>query len=92
MDIGDEKGKRIQIVVDGDHHFAAGQQPRMGFDLLHSMETMTAYIVQVSLGDTPQQSIEYSTLFAVGTLLFVMTFVMNVLSDWLVRRYREAYQ
>ncbi len=71
---------------------AAGQQPKMGFDLLHSMETMTAYIVQVSLGDTPQQSIEYSTLFAVGTLLFLMTFVMNALSDWLVRRYREAYQ
>ena len=71
---------------------AAGQQPRMGFDLLHSMETMTAYIVQVSLGDTPQQSIEYSTIFAVGTLLFLMTFVMNVLSDWLVRRYREVYQ
>ncbi len=71
---------------------AAGLQPRMGFDLLSSMETMTAYIVQVSLGDTPQDTIEFSTIFAVGTLLFVMTFVMNVLSDFFVRRYREAYE
>ena len=71
---------------------AAGQQPKMGFDLLSSMETMTANIVQVSLGDTPQDTLEFRTLFAVGTLLFLMTFVMNVLSDWIVRRYREVYQ
>ena len=57
-----------------------------------SMETMTAYIVQVSLGDTQQDTIEYRTIFAVGTLLFVLTFIMNVLSDLLVRRYREAYE
>ncbi len=71
---------------------AAGLQPKMGFDLLASMETMTAYIVQVSLGDTPQDTIEFRTIFAVGTLLFVMTFVMNVLSGWFVRRYREVYE
>ena len=71
---------------------AAGLQPKVGFDLLSSMETMTAYIVQVSLGDTPQDTIEYRTLFAVGTLLFLMTFVMNILSDWIVRRYREVYE
>ena len=71
---------------------AAGTQPKVGFDLLQSMETMTAYIVQVSLGDTPQDTIEYRTLFAVGTLLFLMTFVMNILSDWIVRRYREVYR
>jgi len=71
---------------------AAGLQPKMGFDLLSSMETMTAYIVQVSLGDTQQDTIEYRTIFAVGTLLFVLTFIMNVLSDLLVRRYREAYE
>ncbi|HJO05882.1 MAG TPA: phosphate ABC transporter permease subunit PstC [Chloroflexota bacterium] len=71
---------------------AAGQQPKMGFDLLSSMETMTAYIVQVSLGDTPQDTIEFRTIFAVGTLLFAMTFVMNLLGDWFVRRYREVYE
>ena len=71
---------------------AAGLQPKMGFDLLSSMETMTAYIVQVSLGDTQQDTIEFRTIFAVGTLLFVLTFVMNILSDLLVRQYREAYE
>ena len=71
---------------------AAGLQPKMGFDLLSSMETMTAYIVQVSLGDTPQDTIEYRTIFAVGTLLFALTFVMNMLGDWFVRRYREVYE
>ena len=71
---------------------AAGLQPKMGFDLLSSMETMTAYIVQVSLGDTQQDTIEFRTIFAVGTLLFVLTFVMNILSDLLIRRYREAYE
>ena len=71
---------------------AAGQQPKMGFDLLSSMETMTAYIVQVSLGDTPQDTIEFRTIFAVGTLLFALTFVMNLLGDWFVRRYREVYE
>ena len=71
---------------------AAGQQPKMGFNLLQSMETMTAYIVQVSLGDTPRDTIEFRTIFAVGTLLFLMTFVMNVVSDWLVRRFREVYE
>ncbi len=71
---------------------AAGQQPKVGFDLLASMETMTAYIVQVSLGDTPQDTTAFRTMFAVGTLLFLMTLVMNLLSDWFVRRYREVYQ
>ncbi len=71
---------------------AAGQQPRMGFDLLSSMETMTAFIVQVSLGDTQQGTIEYQTIFAVGTLLFAMTFAMNLAGDWLVHRFREVYE
>ena len=71
---------------------AAGQQPKVGFNLLASMETMTAYIVQVSLGDTPQDTTAFRTMFAVGTLLFLMTLVMNLLSDWFVRRYREVYQ
>lgn len=71
---------------------AAGMQPRLSFNIFQSLETMTAYIVQVSLGDTPQTGIAYKTIFAVGALLFLMTLVMNVLSDWLVRRYREVYQ
>ena len=53
--------------------------------------TMTSYIVQVSLGDTPYGSLSYLTIFAVGTTLFVMTFAMNVVSHWVVRRFREVY-
>jgi phosphate transport system permease protein len=71
---------------------AAGQQPKLTLNPLQSIETMTAYIVQVSLGDTPHQSIAYKTIFAVGMLLFVMTLVMNLISNWLTRRYREVYE
>jgi phosphate transport system permease protein len=55
------------------------------------VETMTAYIVQVSLGDTPYGSLSYLTIFAVGTSLFMMTLVMNAVSHWVVRRFREQY-
>jgi len=71
---------------------AAGQQPKLTLNPLQSIETMTAYIVQVSLGDTPHQSIAYKTIFAVGMLLFVITLVMNLLSHWITRRYREIYE
>jgi len=71
---------------------AAGQQPKITLNPLESIETMTAYIVQVSLGDTPQQTIEYHTIFAVGMLLFAMTLVMNLGSQWIMRRFREVYE
>lgn len=71
---------------------AAGQQPKLTLNPLESIETMTAYIVQVSLGDTPQQSIAYLTIFAVGMMLFLMTLVMNVISHFLTRRFREVYE
>ena len=70
---------------------AAGQQPRLTWNPLVQIETMTAYIVQVSLGDTPQGTLEYRTIFAVGMLLFVGTFGLNLLSSWLRQRYREEY-
>jgi phosphate transport system permease protein len=70
---------------------AAGQQPRLTLDPRVPVETMTAYIVQVSLGDTPTGTIEYRTIFAVGMLLFVSTFVLNLFSNWLRERYREEY-
>ncbi len=56
-----------------------------------AVETMTAYIVQVSLGDTPAGSLAYQTIFAVGTTLFLVTFALNVFSHWFVRRFREVY-
>src|SRR5918994_5074299 len=62
---------------------AAGQQPRLTFNPMVPIETMTAYIVQVSMGDTPQGTLEYRTIFAVGMLLFLGTFVLNLVSAWL---------
>lgn len=70
---------------------AAGQQPKMTLNPLESVETMTAYIVQVSLGDSPSGSLQFKTIFAVGMLLFVMTFALNLISNWLRRRFREVY-
>jgi phosphate transport system permease protein len=70
---------------------AAGQQPRLTLDPRVPVETMTAYIVQVSLGDTPGGTIEYRTIFAVGMLLFISTFALNLISNWLRERFREEY-
>jgi len=70
---------------------AAGQQPRLTASPFVPLETMTAYIVQVSLGDTPQGTLEYRTIFAVGMLLFLMTFALNLASTWLRERFREEY-
>jgi phosphate transport system permease protein len=71
---------------------AAGQQPVLTLNPFQSIETMTAYIVQVSLGDTPQTSFEFKTIFAVGMTLFVITLVLNLISNWVMRRFREEYQ
>ena len=70
---------------------AAGQQPRLTLDPRVPVETMTAYIVQISLGDTPAGTIEYRTIFAVGMLLFLSTFILNLISNWLRERFREEY-
>jgi len=71
---------------------AAGQQPRFTVDPRVPIETMTAYIVQISLGDTPTGTIEYKTIFVVGASLFVMTFVMNMLSQRMARKFRGKYE
>jgi len=70
---------------------AAGQRPVLTIDPRVPVETMTTFIVQVSLGDTPYGSIEYLTIFAVGSTIFVMTLMLNVISHWMVRRFREVY-
>ncbi|MGH7273510.1 MAG: phosphate ABC transporter permease subunit PstC [Nitrospiria bacterium] len=71
---------------------ASGQQPRLTLNPLVGVETMTAYIVQVSLGDTPTGTIEFKTIFAVGMMLFVITLILNLLSQWLRERFREQYE
>tara|TARA_Y100001934_G_scaffold222654_1_gene265836 strand:+ start:579 stop:1466 length:888 start_codon:yes stop_codon:yes gene_type:complete len=68
---------------------AAGQQPRFTFDPQVPVETMTAYIVQVSMGDTPQGTLEYQTIFAVGLTLFAMTFIVNIFGQRLARGKRS---
>ena len=70
---------------------AAGATPRMTLNPLDSIQTMTAYIVQLALGEASHGSLEYNTIFAVGLLLFVMTLGMNLLGFWVVRRWRQAY-
>jgi phosphate transport system permease protein len=71
---------------------AAGNMPNLSLNAFESIQTMTAYIVQASLGDTPHGSVGYQTLFAVGMTLFVITLGMNVLSQWVLVRFREEYQ
>ena len=71
---------------------AAGGNPNFTFNPFVPIQTMTAYIVQGSLGDTPTGTLEYRTIFAVALLLFVITLGMNLLSQYVVRRWREEYE
>lgn len=71
---------------------AAGQQPNLTLDPREAVETITAYIVQVSLGDVQHDSLEYKTIFAAGITLFVFTFLLNNLSFWLKQKYQEKYE
>jgi phosphate transport system permease protein len=71
---------------------AAGATPKLTLNPLESIQTMTAYIVQISQGDTPAGSLEYRTIFAVGLALFVTTMSLNVLAQWFVSRVREKYE
>ncbi len=71
---------------------AAGQQPTLTLDPRDAVETITAYIVQVSLGDVQHGSIEYKTIFAAGISLFVFTFILNHISYRLKKKYQEQYE
>ena len=71
---------------------AAGQQPRMTLDPTVAIETITTYIVQVSLGDVQHGSVEYRTIFATGILLFVFTFILNTVSFRIKKRFQENYE
>ncbi len=71
---------------------AAGATPNLTLNPLESIQTMTAYIVQVSLGDTPAGGIEYQSIFAVGSLLFCVTLAMNIFANHIMNKYREVYE
>ncbi len=71
---------------------AAGQQPRLTLNPLVPIQTITAYIVQISLGDTPHGTLEYRTIFACGMSLFILTFILNIFSFKLKKRFQEVYE
>ncbi len=69
---------------------AAGQQPTFTFNPLRAIETMTAFIVRITMGDIPHGTVEYRTIFAVGLLLFVITLALNLASEAIRQRYKGA--
>jgi phosphate transport system permease protein len=71
---------------------ASGAGPNFTFNPFASAETMTGHIVRISGGDLSYNSIDYSSIFAIGLLLFLMTLGLNILSRVLVARFREVYQ
>ena len=71
---------------------AAGATPKLTLNMLESIQTMSAYIVQISQGDTPADSLEYNTIFAVGLALFTLTLILNILAQWILSRVREKYE
>ncbi|GAB1445590.1 MAG: phosphate ABC transporter permease subunit PstC [Cyclobacteriaceae bacterium] len=71
---------------------AAGQMPGLTFNPIKPVQTITAYIVQVSSGDVPFGSLEHSTIFATGISLFVLTFILNSISFWVSKKYHRQYE
>ena len=71
---------------------AAGGTPNLSFDPREAMQTMTAFVAAAGIGDQPTGSVGYKTIFAVGSTLFALTFLLNFLSIRLVRRFREVYE
>jgi len=70
---------------------AAGSTPVLTFNMLESIQTMTAYMVQAATGDIAYGSIQYKSLYAVGMTLFLFTLAMNLLAQYIARRFKEDY-
>jgi phosphate transport system permease protein len=71
---------------------AAGAGPNFTFNPFESAETMTGHIARISSGDISYQSLQYNSLFAIGLTLFVITLTLNILSQRIVKRFREVYE
>lgn len=71
---------------------AAGQEPRLSINPLNSMETISTYIIQVSMGDVSQNTLEYQSIFAAGMMLFVFTFLLNNISLRVKKKFRNKYE
>jgi phosphate transport system permease protein len=71
---------------------ACGSKPNLTANPLEQIQTMTAYIVQATGGEAAAGTVQYQSVYAVGLTLFLMTLVLNIISQWVMRRYREVYQ
>lgn len=71
---------------------AAGQEPTISINPLNSMETISTYIIQVSMGDVSHNTIEYQSIFAAGMMLFVFTFLLNNISIWVKKKFTNRYE
>lgn len=71
---------------------ACGSKPNLTANPLEQIQTMTAYIVQATGGEAPAGTIQYQSVYAVGLTLFVLTLMLNIVAQWVMRRYREVYQ
>ena len=71
---------------------AAGAGPKFTFNPFEAAETMTGHIVRISGGDISYASIDYNSLFAIALVLFCMTLILNIISQRIVRRFREVYE
>ncbi|HEX9913908.1 MAG TPA: ABC transporter permease subunit, partial [Candidatus Bathyarchaeia archaeon] len=70
---------------------AAGSTPRLTLNPLESIQTMTGYITQISLGEAPFGSLEYTTIFSVGLTLFVMVLAVNLVGNYVTKRFWRSY-
>jgi phosphate transport system permease protein len=71
---------------------AAGAGPKLTFNPFEGAETMTGHIVRISGGDISYGSIDYTSIFAIGLMLFVMTLILNIISHFVVKHFREVYE
>lgn len=78
-------GETMTVVI------AAGLQPRLTLNPFEAIATMTAYMAQISGGDSPRGSLNFKTLYAVGAVLFLLTLILNLVSYWIARRFKEKY-
>jgi len=85
LSIGRAVGETMTVLM------ATGNTPLVTFDMLSSVETMTATIA-IEMGEVPFGSLHYSALFAIGAVLFIITFAINSIADWLLSRYAEVYR
>jgi phosphate transport system permease protein len=71
---------------------AAGAGPNLTLNPFKGAETLTGHIVRISSGDLSYDSIDYDSIFAIGLVLFLSTLILNIISQWIVRRFREVYE